>query len=63
MTSGEILAGEWLELFQNKTSKPLNSKGFQAKYNTIDSKYRKLPVAAQGEFTKVIHKKVKEIVT
>jgi hypothetical protein len=62
MNSGEILAGEWLELFQTKTSKPLNNKGFQAKYNTIDSKYRKLPMAAQDEFTKAVHKKVREII-
>ena len=61
MTPAETLAGEWLELFQSRTSKPLNNKGFQAKYNTIDSKYRKLPVEMQGEFTGIIRKKTKQL--
>jgi hypothetical protein len=61
MISAETLAGEWLELFQTTTKNPLGNKKFKTKHDIVASKYEKLSIEDQGEFTKVIHKKVKQL--
>jgi hypothetical protein len=61
MISAEILAGEWLELFQTNTKNPFGNKKFKTKHDIVADKYKKLSMEEQGEFTKVIHKKVKQL--
>jgi hypothetical protein len=61
MMTAKILAGEWLELFETKTTAPLGNKQFKAKYTAVASKYEKLPIKAQEEFTQIIHKKAKKV--
>ena len=61
MTTAEILAIEWLELFETKTTAPLGNKKFKAKLDTVASKFKNLPVTDQEEFTDIIHKKVKKM--
>jgi hypothetical protein len=59
--SAETLAGEWIELFQMTTSKPVNNVAFKTKHDIVASKYKKLSMEEQGEFTEIIHRKVREI--
>lgn len=61
MITAKILAGEWLELFETKTTAPLGNKKFKAKLDAVASKFKKLPAADQEEFTVIIHKKVKKL--
>ncbi len=61
MISAETLAGEWIELFQMTTSKPISKEPFKTKHDIVASKYKKLSMEEQGEFTEIIHKKVKEL--
>jgi len=43
------------------TSKPIKAEPFKTKHDIVASKYKKLSMADQGEFTEIIHKKVKEL--
>ncbi len=61
MISSETLAGEWLELFQTKTKNPFGNKVFKIKHDIVASKYKKLSMEEQGEFTEIVHRKVKSL--
>lgn len=63
ITKAEILAHEWLDLFNTKTNQPRQKKDFMAKFKEIDQGYIRLSPREQEAFTKLINKRVRQILT
>jgi hypothetical protein len=59
MMTPEVLATEWMELFNTNIKKAISNKTFMTKYAELNQRYKELPIVEKSTFTDLIHTQIK----